>query len=278
MIISNRKDGSGAMRKTGEKFIELQGVVARLRAEDGCPWDRKQTPESLKAYLVEETYEVLEALDDEDSGLVREELGDLLFMVVLLNQIYQEKELFSMAEVISGISEKMIRRHPHVFGDKVVDSEEKLRDRWHRIKAGEKAANGDKNMGTFASIPKSLPALRKAQKVSERAARLGFEWPDLEMAQDKLTEEITELKEALAGGEKQAIAEEMGDVLFALACISRLAGVNAEDSLSFSTSKFVDRFYEMERLLGKKGEPKFSGFDAPSLMQLWAKAKKKSCR
>ena len=260
------------MQETGEKFIELLNIMTRLRAADGCPWDRAQTPETLKTYLIEEAYELLEALDGGTPDPVREELGDLLFLIVFLNHIHQERDLFTMTDVLTGISEKMIRRHPHVFGSTETDSEKKLKERWHQIKNREKAEKGEKT-GVFTSIPKSLPALRKSQRISERAARVGFEWPDLEMALEKLSEEIVELQEALSTGSQENVSEELGDVLFILTCISRLAGVSAEDSLHGATVKFISRFTEMERLNDNSSRT-FSDLDKQALLRLWEEAKK----
>ncbi|OGQ94516.1 MAG: nucleoside triphosphate pyrophosphohydrolase [Deltaproteobacteria bacterium RIFOXYD12_FULL_57_12] len=255
----------------GKKFTDFLRIVARLRAADGCPWDRKQTPQSLKTYLIEEAHELLEALDSKNSQHVREELGDLLFLIVLLNQLHQEKSLFTMDEVLAGISEKMIRRHPHVFGNETSASDEELRKQWQAIKQDEKSA-GDGEQTPFSSIPKTLPGLRRAQRVSERAARAGFEWPDPDMVFAKLAEELAELREAMAASSSQAVFEELGDVLFTVVNICRLSGNNAEEALNNTTEKFIGRFNRMEHDLKQVGSSTAIA-DSPTLLRLWQAAK-----
>lgn len=260
------------MKKTGNHLIELIGIMARLRAPDGCPWDRKQTPDTLKTYFVEETYELLDAIEKKDPGHICEELGDLLFMIVFLTHIFQEKDNFTMDDVIRTITEKMIRRHPHVFEDSTVETEEQVRKQWYEIKSRENEKKGESN-GLFASVPRALPALRRAQRTSERAARTGFEWPHINDAFKKLDEEISELKQAVSNNDRENTTEEIGDLLFVVANISRLTGTNSEDALRASTDKFVNRFKKMEQIL-KRSEKVIPDLDKKALYDLWEQAKK----
>lgn len=259
------------MQSIEKKFIALLDIIARLRAPDGCPWDRKQTPQSFKQYLIEEAHELMEAIDRDSPDEVKEELGDLLFQIIFLNNLYAEKEHFSLGEVIDTISAKMIRRHPHVFGDEQIASEEELRKSWYAIK-GKENKKKSKASGLLSALPKTLPALRRAQRVSERAARTGFEWPDISSAIAKLEEELNEFKEAVSSGKKEAIADELGDILFALANIGRLTEVNTEDALQAATKKFINRFHTMERLLARSDQ-QIAALDMEALLCAWQEAK-----
>lgn len=262
------------MQNTADKFIDFLKIVSRLREPDGCPWDQKQTPQTFKTYLIEEAHELLEAIDNEDTSHIQEELGDLLFQIIFLNNLYEEKGLFTMADVIETISAKMVRRHPHVFGNETINSEKELRKKWHAIKAKE---NGEKDLPNrlLESIPITLPALRRAQRISERAARTGFEWPDIASVFRKVDEEIKEFKSALLDDQKEKIEEEMGDILFSLVNLSRLSGTNAEDSLAKATTKFTARFSKMEQLLEEKDKT-LNDIDTEEMLTFWHKAKQKS--
>ncbi|MCF6290769.1 MAG: nucleoside triphosphate pyrophosphohydrolase [Desulfobacterales bacterium] len=260
------------MRQSGEKFIELLQIILRLRAPDGCPWDREQTPRSLKKYLIEEAYETAEALEKDDPVLVREELGDLLFMVALLSLLYQEGKHFTMTDVISGICAKMVRRHPHVFAGTAAGSLIDQQRNWQAIKEQEKKAAGQKTE-RFTSLPRSLPALRRAQRVSEKAARTGFDWSGIKPVFAKLDEEVAELKTALGDNDQGAVFEELGDVLFVLVNICRLAGHDSEDALNSATAKFIRRFGVMEEMLAGSGLS-LTGLDDATLLHWWNKTKK----
>lgn len=260
------------MSNTAEKFIDFLKIVARLRAPDGCLWDKKQTPQTFKTYLIEEAHELLEAIDTEAPDHIREELGDLLFQIVFLNNLYEEKNLFTMKDVIETISAKMVRRHPHVFGNEKIFSEKELRKKWHAIKSDENAEK-ERPTSLLESIPKTLPALRRAQRVSERVARTGFEWPDIDSAFRKMEEEIAEFKRALQGNQAEKITEEMGDILLSLVNISRLSGANAEDALFKATDKFISRFNKMEQLLAEKDKNP-ADLDKEAMLDFWQKAKR----
>lgn len=259
------------MVAAGELFIRLKEIISRLRAPDGCPWDRKQTPHTFKSYLMEEAHELLEAINQEDAGNIKEELGDMLFQVVFLTQLYEERHEFSLADVIEGITAKMVRRHPHVFGGTTVDDEKELRRQWNEIKARE-SGKKKKPGGMLTAVPKSLPALRRAQRVSERAARTGFEWPDAQSAFAKIEEELAELKEACSSGDKEKINEEIGDLLLSLVTLSRKLGTNSEDALSSATDKFINRFIKMETAVAASGG-QLSGLDKEQLVSLWQQTK-----
>ena len=260
------------MKEKEHKFNRLVETIARLRQPDGCPWDQKQTVESFRPYLIEEFHELLEALDLNDHQHIKEELGDLLFQIIFLNNLFEEQGCFTMAEVIETITAKMIRRHPHVFGDKQFNSEKELRRNWNQVKSeeGKGANDGAKGLFTF---PKSLPALLRAQRVSERAVSSGFEWPDLDAVFRKLEEETDELKEAISSGNQQHIEDEIGDMLFCMVNISRKAGFDSEQTLHKSTNKFIRRFTRMAELAEEKGSF-LEEFDIDAMQELWVLVKK----
>jgi MazG family protein len=236
------------------RFDELVDVVRRLRGPDGCPWDREQTPQSLRGCLLEEAYEVLDALDRDDPVDLRDELGDLLLQIVMQADMARAADRFTIDDVVAGIVDKMIRRHPHVFGDATVaDTTEVLRN-WSRIKSAERAARADDvDRSILSGLPPELPALHAAHRMGEKAARVGFDWPSAAAAMHKVREEVAELEEALASGRPARIAHELGDVLFAIASVGRLADHNAEICLREALARFARRFRGMERALGAAG-------------------------
>jgi MazG family protein len=211
----------------------LLSIVDRLREPDGCPWDRKQTAQTFKSYVIEEAHELVEAIQADEPEHIREELGDLLFQLVFLTRIYEEKNLFSMREVIQSISEKMIRRHPHVFGDIEAGSEEEMRRRWQEIKSREKAKRGNPSL---SSLPRTLPALRRAQRISERATRAANQPLTKEDSLHRLISEAEQIHEAFANG-KGLLA--IGDLLFTLADFCRMAAIDAEDALQAAVDRRI---------------------------------------
>jgi len=249
------------------ELLELVNIIVRLRAPDGCPWDQKQTPESFKQYVLEEAHELYEALEADNIAHIREELGDLLFQIIFLANLYQEKKLFSLTEVINGINRKMIRRHPHVFGDVEFKNEQEFKRSWDKIKSMEKSGSDTTN-DIFSSIPKSLPALRRAHRVSERAARYGFEWPETQVALHKLREEMVELEEAIKSGSKDAIVEESGDMLLTLVNLCRLNEITSEDSLRQSTDKFISRFKLLQKYIQDENKI-FGDLTISELLERW---------
>jgi MazG family protein len=225
----------------GHSVAWLVGVMRRLLGEGGCPWDREQTYESIRKYVLEEACEVIDAIDSGDRKALREELGDLLLQVVFLSELARRDKLFAIDEVTAAIVDKLVTRHPHVFGNLAVEDADEVLKNWEQIKAREK-----KGRGILEGVPRSLPALVRAQNVGEKVRRVGFDWADAQGSRAKVTEEIGELDRAIAAGDQAAIEEEMGDALFALVNLSRHVKIDAEGALRKTIDKFVDRFSHVE--------------------------------
>jgi tetrapyrrole methylase family protein/MazG family protein len=225
-------------------FDDLVALMAKLRSPDGCPWDRKQTPESLKPFLIEECYEVIDALDEGSPDKVKEELGDLLFQIIFHARIAEEQGQFTIRDVIASNIEKMIRRHPHVYGDARLNTDREVLANWEEIKKKEKGYEDRKSI--LEGVPKHLPSLLRAHSLQERAARVGFDWSRIDEALPKLDEEMAEFKESLGRKDAEGIEEELGDIFFMLVNISRFLGVNPEDALRKTISKFIQRFRYIE--------------------------------
>jgi tetrapyrrole methylase family protein/MazG family protein len=253
----------------GQRFLELLTMMARLRGDGGCPWDREQTRDSLRPFLVEETYEVLDALDTGDAGRMREELGDLLFQVVFHTEIAREHGEFSMADLLEALVAKMTRRHPHVFGDRPVGSAAEALAQWEAIKESE--SNGSPR-SALAGVPRALPALQRAQRVQHKAARVGFDWPDAAGALEKVREELGEVTEALHGRRGEALREELGDLLFSVVNVARLANVDPEGALQAAVDRFGRRFATMEEAARGEGR-ELAGLSLDELERLWIRAK-----
>ncbi len=234
-------------------FEAFHEVIARLRAPDGCPWDRKQTHQSLRKYLLEETYEALEAIDNEDWDALKEELGDVLLQVVLHSQIAWEEGEFTLPEVLATVTRKIIRRHPHVFGEVQVNGVEDVLRNWEALKAEEKAAKGEQPPeSVLDGIPKGLPALMQAESLQKKAAKVGFDWPDVRGVWDKVMEELDEVRQA---NSPEARAAEIGDLLFAVVNLARWYGVRPEDALREANARFKRRFQAVERRAKAQGRP-----------------------
>jgi MazG family protein len=259
------------MAKTGKKFEDFVDIVKKLRK--GCPWDREQTIESIKPYLVEEVYEAIQAIDDKSYKKLAEELGDMLLHIVMLSVFAREDDYFTIDDVIKSISTKMVRRHPHVFGSKKAKNKEEVWLRWEKIKQEEALKKGKKHKGILESIPRKLPALYRAEKVQRRAARVGFDWDHVAGAWEKVHEELEEIHELMRAdsrkrkADSRRIKEEIGDLLFALVNVSRKLNIDAEDALQSASSKFARRFSRIEKQLQKK-KLTLAQMDA-----LWDKAK-----
>lgn len=230
---------------------DLEDIMTLLRSENGCPWDREQTHQTIRGDLLEEAYEVADAIDQNSPAMLREELGDLLLQVVFHAELCREAGEFSMAEVCDGICRKLILRHPHVFGEVTVHNTDEVLANWDAIKQVEKQQTSVTD--TLYSVPKAFPALLRSQKVQKRAAKGGFDYPDVAMALDHLEQEIAELREAMAVGSADAQREEMGDVLFSAVNVSRFLGISAEESLAASCEKFITRFAIVEALCRERG-------------------------
>jgi len=227
----------------------LLDVVGRLRAPDGCPWDREQTLQSLKRYVIEESYELIDAVDSNNPERHKEELGDVLLQVALHARIRQEEGHFTFDDVAAALAEKLIRRHPHVFGEAKARNAAEVLGHWEAIKAGEK--QGGRPL--LEGIPRHLPALQKAERVQTRAARVGFDWPDAQGVLEKIGEEAAELKEAMRKNDPEHLTEELGDLLFSLVNLSRFLHVHPEEALDKTTAKFMARFREIERRVREQG-------------------------
>jgi MazG family protein len=242
---------------TGAKFERAKSIMARLRAPGGCPWDREQTYATLRGFLIEECYEVVDALDRSDLPALCEELGDLLFQIVFLSRLAHEDGAFSAADVVLGIADKMVRRHPHVFGQGQAKDAAEVLVRWEEIKKREKADAGkaDGAGSVLSGIPPALPALVKAQRLGAKAARVGFDWQRDDEVVAKLDEETAEIKAALASGDREAVREELGDALFTLAMLARRLDLDADEALARANAKFQARFMRVEASLRQRGVP-----------------------
>ena len=251
-----------------EKLLE---VMKNLRdTQSGCPWDLEQNFATIAPFTIEEAYEVADAIAREDMSALRDELGDLLFQVVFHAQMASEAGHFDFGDVVSTINEKMIRRHPHVFGSDAERAAGNVDGSWERIKAAERVDSDDKS--ALAGVTKALPALKRAQKLGERASSVGFDWDDREGARDKIHEELEELEEAVGGREKSHIDEEFGDLLFAVVNLSRHLNVDSEEALTGANSKFERRFREMERAIKASGKA-LRQLTLAQLEQEWRAAK-----
>jgi MazG family protein len=260
--------------EAGEKFSELVKVMARLRAPGGCPWDRKQTFETIKAYLLEETYEVMDAIELQDWAGLAEELGDLLLQPVFFAEMAREQGLFSIADSLDAINQKLIRRHPHVFGDALAETPEDVKLRWDEIKKREKAGQGSPaSKSALDGVPRSLPALMEAEKIGKKAAELGFEWPDISGVIDKMQEEAAELARARKFGDQQHIHDEVGDLLFTLVNLARFLKVDPEQALRGTSARFRRRFAFLEREIAAAGGT-LQDTPLDRMEELWQSAKR----
>ena len=264
------------MGRSGDAMERLEGIMRTLRAEGGCPWDRAQDIRTLRPYLVEETYEVLDEMDRVGEGgpwrALCEELGDLLFQIVFHAQLATELGEFALADVATAISDKIVSRHPHVFGGKPVGGAEEVLQAWARIKAEERRRKHGSEGSVLDGVPSAAPALLRAERLTEKASRIGFDWPDLAGVRAKLEEELDELDEALAGGDARAIEHELGDVLFSLANLARFTATPAEHALRAANARFTRRFHSVEEDLRTHGVP-FGTASLAEMDALWQRAK-----
>jgi MazG family protein len=242
------------MSRATDALERLLSIMERLRGPQGCPWDREQTLQTLRPYVLEETYEVLEAIDSGDPREHCEELGDLLLQIVFQAQLASEERQFDFADVAEAISKKLVSRHPHVFGQAQVDDAEGVLRQWAALKREEKKAKG-RGESALEGVPREMPALARADRLTEKASRVGFDWPDPAGARAKLDEELAELDEALAAGNAEELEHELGDVLFAAANLGRKLGVPPEEALRGAVGRFISRFGHVERELARRGVP-----------------------
>lgn len=252
------------------EFEKLIDIMSALRGEKGCPWDKEQTRDSLKPFLVEETYEVLESIDEGNPEKIKEELGDLLFQIIFHCRIAEERKEFDLSDVVRNVSEKMIGRHPHVFGETTYETSEEVLKQWEERKREE----GKSRESILEGIPRELPSLLRAHRIQARASRVGFDWKQVDDVVEKLDEEIGEFREALKRKDRQEIEDELGDVFFALVNISRFVGVNPEDALRKTISKFISRFRYIEMKAAESGR-RLSGMSLEEMDALWDEAKGK---
>ncbi|HLO26015.1 MAG TPA: nucleoside triphosphate pyrophosphohydrolase [Geobacteraceae bacterium] len=259
------------MTAENNNFDRLMVLMRRLRAPGGCPWDAEQTHESLKRYLIEETYEVVEAIDKKDHDLLREELGDLLLQPIFHSVIAEERGEFTMADVIDAICDKLVRRHPHVFGDQVVRSADEQVERWEQIKKEEKGAE---RKSALAGIPPHMPSLMKAQKLTEKAARVGFDWEHVDQVFAKVLEELHELEETMVEGDQERMEAELGDLLFAIVNLGRFLSLNPEQALGKTIGRFTRRFAFIEEALHVDGRH-MKDATLEEMDRLWEEAKVK---
>lgn len=245
-------------------FDDLRELVAYLRSERGCPWDREQTLDSLRPHLLEEMHEVCDAIKDDDTDKVREELGDVLFLVLFAARIAQDEGRFSVEDIIKETYAKMKERHPHVFGDRKDLNPQEVLDQWEKVKQQQKPAGES----VLSGIPKGLSGLIKAQRIQQRAASLGFDWEDIESVFEKLREEISEFEHAREGRKQHEIFGEMGDILFSLVNVARCLGINAEDALQATIDKFKRRFGRVEEEIARRGRMTLDEMD-----KIWEQSK-----
>ena len=256
--------------KSSYNMQDLLEIMKLLRSPGGCPWDAQQTHESIKKNLIEETYEVIEAINKDDKVLLCEELGDLLMQVVFHAQMEQEAGVFDFDAVADGICKKLIERHPHVFGQVEISGVDDVLTNWNAIKM--KTKKQKTTTDSMLSVPRELPALMRATKLQKKAADVGFDWDDVSGALDKLEEEISELRQAIANGDTENTAEELGDVLFSAVNVSRFVKTDAEEALTSASDKFLARFTKVEVLAGERGiDMNSAGLDV--LDALWNEAK-----
>mgnify|MGYP002725509916 FL=1 len=235
--------------RAANQFIRLMEVLAELRGENGCPWDKDQTAKSLIPYMLEETYEIIEAIEENDDELLKEELGDLMLHILFQGFIAHENGKFHIADSIKHICDKLVRRHPHVFGDETTNDQKEIKLSWEAIKQKEK-----KRTSLLEGVPKNLPALTRARRIQEKASNVGFDWDKIDPVWDKVHEEIDELKEAITNENVEKVEEELGDVLFSMVNLGRFLNISSEEALRITISKFSTRFNAMEEKLKKDGK------------------------
>ena len=252
-----------------DSYIELLGVLRKLRGPGGCAWDREQTSESLVPYLLEETYEIIEAIEEGDIEALKEELGDLTLHILFQAELAREAGKFEIGDFLKHISEKLIHRHPHVFDKQNNNQDSDLNMSWEKAKQKEK-----KRKNLLDGVPKKLPALIRARRIQEKAANVGFDWKEIQQVWDKVEEELTELKEVVAEKDPEKIKDEMGYVLFSLVNLSRFLEISPEDALRMTISKFETRFAKVEKELKKRGKD-FSDSNLEEMDEIWNSVKKK---
>src|SRR4051794_12964376 len=260
-------------KKTGEKFERAVEIMARLRAPGGCPWDREQTFDSIKPFTLEETYEVLDAIDHRDWNELSQELGDFILQAVFYAQMAAEQGLFRIEDALDAINQKLVRRHPHVFGDESAGNASEVLNIWGRVKDSEPKAERKKDAGLLGGIPRALPALVEAQQIASKAAGVGFDWENAEQVIDKLHEELAELNEARRNATHDRLEDELGDMLFVIVNLARFVKVDPEQALRRTNAKFRERFGFIERKLSERGKS-LQEATLDEMEALWQEAKR----
>lgn len=257
-----------------ESFLKLVKIVKKLRSPDGCPWDKEQNLYSIKDHFLEEAYELIEALDRKDVPNIREELGDVFFHVIFHAEMAESENLFNLKDVIEEISEKLIRRHPHVFAnDKITESEDVI-TRWEEIKKEEKKDKNIDEKSILDGVPTGLTPLLKSEKIQKKAAKTGFDWEKQEDCMVKVEEEFSELKEAITSGDREEMLHEMGDMFFSLVNLSRFLGVSADEAMRLANERFTNRFKYIEHKLNERGEDIYKT-PLEEMEKLWQESKKR---
>ncbi len=252
-----------------KSFEDLVALMTRLRGPGGCPWDREQSMEDLRPFIIEEAYEVTHAIDSGDRDGLREEVGDMLLQAVFVSEIAREEGSFTIDDAVTAIHDKLVRRHPHVFGDVQAADADAVLSNWEKLKASERK---EKEQGLLSGVPPTLPALLKASRLTEKAARVGFDWEKTDDVFAKIDEEIEELRDAVSAGDRTEIEHELGDLLFTIVNIARRLEINAEDALQSSNRKFTRRFEYVERRLRETGR-NVADSDLAEMDALWDEAK-----
>ena len=254
------------VKSATDSLKALVALVESLRGEPGCPWDKKQTPRTMLIYLLEEMYELADAIESNSAEDVQEELGDVLFHIVFMARLFQEAGQFSIFDVAGDITDKMIRRHPHVFGTARADNTDTVKRNWHKIKQAEKKSDNIKSV--IDSVPRTLPALMRTYQICERTARSGFDWKDAESLLQQLISELTNLQQALKGNEEERISQEFGQVLFNLVNLARFLKIHPETALSGALKTFEKRFRQMEKRLSESGT-NIDSLSPAEIQQIW---------
>ncbi|MBZ0158774.1 nucleoside triphosphate pyrophosphohydrolase [Candidatus Methylomirabilis sp.] len=257
---------------SGEQFEALVRIMERLRADDGCPWDREQTQQTLKPFLIEEAYEVIEAIDEGNPKQIMEELGDLLFQVVFHAQVAAERREFTIGQILAATKDKMIRRHPHVFGESTASTAGEVLEQWEELKRKERNAGAAAPISALDGVPRELPGLLRVQRLQDKASSVGFDWPDISGVMAKVEEELDELKEAIERGAPEEVEQELGDALCSLVNLARFLNLSAEEALRKSITRFSARFRYMEAALREDGRC-LNEVNMEEMDRLWEEAK-----
>lgn len=266
------QDTMQAAPSFGAKFDRLVSIMARLRAPGGCPWDREQTFDSIRKYTVEETYEVLDAIDRRDWNELKSELGDFMLQAIFYAEMAAEQKYFDIGDALDAINEKLIRRHPHVFGEESAATEGDVRRIWEKVKSEERKDGSNAPKGLLDAVPRAMPALVEAQQIASKAARAGFDWSNTDEVMAKLDEEVAEFNEAREANDPARIEDELGDLLFVLVNVARFVNADPEQALRRSNAKFRRRFAHIERTLAERGTA-VGGTSISELERLWGEAK-----